>query len=766
MTDAFAGRIGRTYSESEPAWPPTITARPGAPNIIVVLLDDMGFSDIGPFGSEIATPTLDRLAERGVRLTNYHTAAVCSPARAALMTGLNPHRAGFAHVASRDIGFPGYTMEIAEDVLTLPEISAGVGLRHVRGGQVAPVARQPDARRRRPTLVARPARLRPLLRLHGGLHQLLQSEPIGRRQQPAGNRPAPRRLLPHGRPDRSRDRHAQGLTGARFEKALFPVLRAPRRARPVRRQSTRTSSAIEVGTARVGTACGSSASGVSSTWACFLRAPGSRRATPNRASTSKPGRTCSSGAAGAVRQVPGGVRGDGRQRRSEPRSLAGHGRGLRPTGQHHRRLHVRQRCDRRGRSGRHAQLLQSVSRAGDARGLATRRAARSRADRRTAHLDPLPARLGHGVQHAVSAVQEPHVRGWGARAVHPVLARRPRRARDPKSVPVRHGPARDAAGSGGASSGQRIARGSAAKGIDGVSFRSVLGDPDAPSTRFEQYAESGGNRGFYRDGWKLLTRHDVRAPYTNEEWQLFDVRADPTELDDVAEQFPDKVRELADAWEAAASENSVFPLTGREHAARRASTGGGDVRAARAPAARHADGGALPREPADRGALVRRLDRARPSPRCGRRARGARRPGRRLLGVRGGRPRASGVQRVRRPEGARRRTDARRNACRPAGRRGAARLLLDVQPAGRWRRSRPARGPQHAGRPVPLRRHRRRNRSPLARPLGRLRTPRHLPLQRRLTRRHLHPRREARHAAPLSGPHEDRARPAAHRQRS
>ena len=176
----------------------------------------------------------------------------------------------------------------------------------------------------------------------------------------------------------------------------------------------------------------------------------------------------------------------------------------------------------------------------------------------------------------------------------------------------------------------------------------------APSTRFEQYAESGGNRGFYRDGWKLLTRHDVRAPYTNEEWQLFDVRADPTELDDVAEQFPDKVRELADAWEAAASENSVFPLPD-----------GNMLRAARRPEEAmfeqpvrllpgHADGGALPREPADRGALVRRRDRARPSPRCGRRAGGARRPGRRLLGVRGGRPSATGVQRVRRPEGARR----------------------------------------------------------------------------------------------------------------
>ncbi|HYW90018.1 MAG TPA: arylsulfatase, partial [Chloroflexota bacterium] len=123
----FGGSIGRSLSESEPWWPPRREPPTGAPNVIVVLLDDLGFSDLGPFGSEINTPTLDALAERGVRFTNYHTAPVCSPARAALLTGLNPHRAGFATVASRDIGFPGYAMEIADDVLTVPEVLREAG---------------------------------------------------------------------------------------------------------------------------------------------------------------------------------------------------------------------------------------------------------------------------------------------------------------------------------------------------------------------------------------------------------------------------------------------------------------------------------------------------------------------------------------------------------------------------------------------------------------------------------------------------------------
>lgn len=68
------------------------------------------------------------------------------------------------------------------------------------------------------------------------------------------------------------------------------------------------------------------------------------------------------------------------------------------------------------------------------------------------------------------------------------------------------------------------------KSIDGVSFRPVLCDAAAPDTHLEQYAECGGNRGFYRDGWKLLTRHQAGTPYSDQEWQLFDVRSDPTEI--------------------------------------------------------------------------------------------------------------------------------------------------------------------------------------------------------------------------------------------
>ncbi len=120
--ESFNGAVGRTTADSTPDWTYPPTAPEGAPNIVVVLVDDMGYSDIGPFGSEIETPTLDRLAADGVRLTNYHTTPLCSPSRASLLTGINAYRAGFGFVANSDPGYPGLRLELADDVLTLPEI--------------------------------------------------------------------------------------------------------------------------------------------------------------------------------------------------------------------------------------------------------------------------------------------------------------------------------------------------------------------------------------------------------------------------------------------------------------------------------------------------------------------------------------------------------------------------------------------------------------------------------------------------------------------
>ena len=122
----FAGRIGRTIAESQPWWPPG-PARAGRPNVLVVLFDDVGFADFGCYGSTLSTPTIDALASRGLRLSGFHTTAMCSTTRAALMTGCNHHRVGMGCLANFDSGFPGYRGKIAPEASTLAEMLRGAG---------------------------------------------------------------------------------------------------------------------------------------------------------------------------------------------------------------------------------------------------------------------------------------------------------------------------------------------------------------------------------------------------------------------------------------------------------------------------------------------------------------------------------------------------------------------------------------------------------------------------------------------------------------
>lgn len=118
----FGGRIGRTYKESQPSWEVKKTPRENAPNIVFVVLDDVGFSDIGCYGSEIHTPAMDKLAEGGLRYNNFTVTAMCSPTRAALLTGRNAHAVGMGIISEWASGFPGYQGRISKSAATLAEI--------------------------------------------------------------------------------------------------------------------------------------------------------------------------------------------------------------------------------------------------------------------------------------------------------------------------------------------------------------------------------------------------------------------------------------------------------------------------------------------------------------------------------------------------------------------------------------------------------------------------------------------------------------------
>lgn len=104
----FPGRLGRTVAESEPAWPAPVRAPQGSPNILFWVIDDVGYGQMSPFGGLVAMPNLERLAAGGLRYTNMHTTALCSPTRACMLTGRNHHSNGLACIAERATGYPGY----------------------------------------------------------------------------------------------------------------------------------------------------------------------------------------------------------------------------------------------------------------------------------------------------------------------------------------------------------------------------------------------------------------------------------------------------------------------------------------------------------------------------------------------------------------------------------------------------------------------------------------------------------------------------------
>ncbi len=112
MPQQFKGVIGRSVDESTAWWPEPVRARAGAPNVLYIVLDDVGYGQISCFGGPCETPNLDRLAANGLRYANFHTTALCSPTRTCLLTGRNHHSNAMASIVENASGFPGYTGEI------------------------------------------------------------------------------------------------------------------------------------------------------------------------------------------------------------------------------------------------------------------------------------------------------------------------------------------------------------------------------------------------------------------------------------------------------------------------------------------------------------------------------------------------------------------------------------------------------------------------------------------------------------------------------
>ena len=139
--EGFPGVIGPDFRASVPWWPPMENDARGKPDVVVVVLDDVGFAGLGCYGAEIDTPNIDALAEGGVRFNDFNVTPLCSPTRACLLTGRNHHSVGMAYLSNVDSGFPGYRGRVTESAGTIAEVlkHAGYGTLAIGKWHLAPL---------------------------------------------------------------------------------------------------------------------------------------------------------------------------------------------------------------------------------------------------------------------------------------------------------------------------------------------------------------------------------------------------------------------------------------------------------------------------------------------------------------------------------------------------------------------------------------------------------------------------------------------------
>lgn len=551
----FPGRIGRTMAGSEPWWPPGPESPEGAPNIVFVLVDDVGFADIGCFGSEIATPHLDALAAEGVRFTNFHVNPMCSPTRASLLTGLNPHNAGMGHIAQDDPGFPGYAAELAEDAVTAAEVLRARGYATFMVGKWH-LCRDADMQSTGPKHswpVQRGFdRYYGILEAFTNLHQPhrlvqdnsvvevetypegyfltddLTDRAIGMIRDASANRPGQPFFLYMAHPAAHAPLHAKDADIAKYAE-MYDIGWDELRRRRFERQR-------QLG----------------------IVAPDTELPPPNPD-------------AGSWDDL------DDDRRRLFARYMAVYAAMVDEIDQSVGRL--RAALEEMGQWDNTLLVFLSdngASREGEATGTTNY----------FAHLAGGPDTVAldrHRLDDIGSPRTMPHYpRGWAMagntpfrlykRNTHagghqvPCIVSWPRGARDGALTPGLRAQyahcidvlptALDLAGI--APLDER--HGLPARPMNGTSLAGVLRDAQHAETRTEQYYELEGHRGFYRDGWEVVTDHQPRTRFDDDEWELYDLRHDPTEIHDLAAEHPDKVAELSLGFHQAALANQVYPL--------------------------------------------------------------------------------------------------------------------------------------------------------------------------------------------------------------
>lgn len=542
----FGGRVERLASESEAWWPEPTRPRDGAPNVVLVLLDDMGFSDIGPFGSEIPTPTLDRLAASGLRYSNYHTTPLCSPARAAIQTGLNPHKAGFASVANFDPGFPGWTMEISPDVRTLPEVLRDNGYATYAVGKwhLTRDATMHDGAPRSSWPTQRGfdrfyGILEGLTNLHHP-HRLVQdNQPIEVDEYPEGyyfTDDITDRAISYLKRLRAHDAtkpfflylahgavhgplHAKAEDIARHRgryEAGWDEVRAARFRRQLELGLFPEGTELPPRNGEAGHDVGPWDELPAEEQALFARYQEVYAAMVDNVDQN-------------LARLLGAIELLGDLDNTVVIFTSDNG-GTEEGGERGTRSYFKQFGGGGQPPDRELDVRRDPELIGGPRTLV-------HYPRGWGMASNTPFRLYKASTHA-GGVRVPFVVSWpgGIPAAQRGSIRHQYQYVNDLLPTIL-----DLAGI--ADPGER----------DGRSFAGSLWDPTAGSTHPAQYSECFGNRSFYADGWKLVS---LGAG----EWELYDLTTDPTEVHDLAAERPEKVQELAEAWEQAAWDNAVFPL--------------------------------------------------------------------------------------------------------------------------------------------------------------------------------------------------------------